>query len=54
VHFVRIAQIPIAVAGVALGVWNMTSGHQLGGLILIVISVAAATLAVTRLRRGRG
>jgi hypothetical protein len=54
VHFVRIAQLPIAVVMIALGVYYMATGKQLGGLILIVISVAGATLALTQLRRGKG
>jgi hypothetical protein len=54
VHFVRIAQLPIAVVMIAFGVYYMATGKQLWGLLLIVISVAGATLALTQLRRGKG
>jgi hypothetical protein len=50
---VRQAQIPIGIAGVIVGAWEAATGDVLLGVLLVAISVAAAGLALMRLRSGR-
>jgi hypothetical protein len=51
--FVRRAMIPIGVAGFAIGIYDATSGSPVEGGFVGLIGLAAASLAIVKLRAAR-
>jgi hypothetical protein len=49
--WVHRAQIPLGVAGLALGVFEVVEGYLVLGIFVAVIATSAAAIAVSRLRR---
>jgi hypothetical protein len=45
------AMVPIGVTGVAMGIYEALTGYPLPGALVAVLGVAAASLAVVKLRR---
>jgi len=45
--------VPIGIAGVAVGVYEGLPGYPLPGALVAVLGIAAGSLAVVKLRRGR-
>jgi hypothetical protein len=45
------AMVPIGVTGVAMGIYEALTGYPLPGALVAVFGVAAASLAVVKLRR---
>jgi hypothetical protein len=50
---VRQVQIPIAIVGFVVGVWEAVTGDVVLGVLLATICFIAAGLALTGLRNGR-
>jgi hypothetical protein len=48
--WVHRAQIPIGIAGVVLGVYEVLAGYVLVGIVVVVLACTAATIAISRLR----
>jgi hypothetical protein len=44
------AQIPIGVAGLALGIYEVVAGYVVFGIFIAVIACSAAGIAIARLR----
>jgi hypothetical protein len=51
--WVRRAQVPIGVAGVALGIYEAATGELALGILVAGIACTAALLAISRLRGPR-
>ena len=49
--WVQRAQVPIGIAALAVGAYDIATGFVVLGLIVITVGVTAAALAVSRLRR---